>query len=220
MLIKTIPVGQLQTNCYLIAAAEGAPGAVIDPGDDADIVISAAREHQVRIETIFLTHAHWDHLGAVGRLVRETGAKVALHRDEAELLTDPQRNLSALMFGSELDERTLADRWKLQTSPLVLLAGEQLVKVGELSLKVLHTPGHTQGGMSLLVKDKVFCGDLVFYESVGRTDLPGGDEAALHESIHSKIMTLPDEVTIYPGHGPQTTVGWEREHNPYLSAGW
>jgi hydroxyacylglutathione hydrolase len=220
MLIKTIPVGQLQTNSYLVASGEGAPGAVVDPGDEAGRIIAVAGEHGVAIEAIFLTHGHWDHVGAVGRLIQETGAKVLVHRAEADLLTDPQKNLSALMFGSELDGDSLVDQWKIKTSPLELLDDGQEVKVGELGLKVLHTPGHTQGGMSLLTPGGIFCGDLVFYESVGRTDLPGGDQAALHQSVHSKIMTLPDDLKIYPGHGPETTVGWERQHNPYLAAGW
>jgi len=135
-----------------------------------------------------------------------TGARVYIHKEDVELLGDPMRNLSLVVAMDEC--RVEADG---------VFAHGEVLDVGDLSIGVLHTPGHTPGSASFLVGDILFSGDLLFYQSVGRTDLPGSDESKLYESIRDKIMTLPDSVTIYPGHGDKTTVGWEREHNPYLT---
>lgn len=209
MFIETIPVGELETNCYLVADGQGGPGIVIDPGADPDKILAAADANGIKIGTIILTHAHWDHLGAVGALAADTGAKTLVHQLDADLLADPLRNLSGLALGE-----------KISLQPDGYLSSDQIIKVGGLEINVIHTPGHTPGSVSLLTAGTLFCGDLVFYGSVGRTDLPGGDQERLHESIHSKVMTMPDSTIIYPGHGPSTTVGWERENNPYLIAGW
>lgn len=208
MKIETVQVGPLETNAYIVAADGDGAAAVIDPGDDSERILAAAKAAGVTIEKIILTHGHWDHIGAVADVVDATGAKVYVHEDDAEFLTDPDKNLSGLVFErreSRADE-TVSE-------------GETIV-VGGLELHVIHTPGHTPGGMSLLAEGNLFCGDLVFYNSMGRTDLPGGDQARMHESVHSKVMTLSDETNIFPGHGPATTVGRERAENPYLRAGW
>lgn len=208
MIIETIPVGALETNCYLIAGDSGGPGAVIDPGDESVRLLAAAEHLGIDIEKIVVTHGHWDHIGALAELADATGAEVLIHEDDAEYLTDPRKNLSGLVSeGSEgRADRTVTD-------------GE-IINVGALDLHVLHTPGHTPGGMSLLVDGNLFCGDLIFYDSMGRTDLPGGNVDEMHRSVHGKAMVLPDDTNIFPGHGPATTVVREREHNPYLTGGW
>jgi len=209
LIIETIPVGNLEANCYLVAKTTGGDALVIDPGGDAEKILSAAAKHDVQIVAIVLTHGHFDHVGGGPALSKETGARVSIHKDEVELLGDPMQNLSLVVAAEEFSTR--ADE--------VLVDG-QIIKVGGLEAKVIHTPGHTPGSLSLLIGDNLFSGDLIFYESVGRTDLPGSDEAKLHESIHSKVLTLPDEINIFPGHGAKTSVGWEREHNPYILGGW
>ncbi|MDP1809010.1 MAG: MBL fold metallo-hydrolase, partial [Actinomycetota bacterium] len=190
LIIETIPVGSLQTNCYLIAAKAGGDALVIDPGGDAEKILSAAAKHDLKIVTIINTHGHWDHIGANPALVKATGAKVFVHAGE-----------------------------EFSTRPDGVLTDGETIEVGGLEIKVIHTPGHTPGSSSFLVAGDLFSGDLIFYESVGRTDLPGSDEGKLHESIDSKVLTLPDKTNIFPGHGPKTSVGWEREHNPYIMGG-
>lgn len=208
MIIETIPVGTLETNCYVIAGDAAGPGVVIDPGDDSARVLSAAERLGIHIEKILVTHGHWDHIGALADMAEATGAEVLVHEQDAEYLADPNKNLSALVFERREGhaDRTVED-------------GE-VITVGDLEIRVIHTPGHTPGGMSLLVEANLFCGDLIFYDSIGRTDLPGGDRDKMHQSVHGKAMTLPDDTNIYPGHGPPTTVAREREHNPYLTGGW
>ncbi len=208
MKIETVPVGPLETNAYIVAADGDGSAVVIDPGDDGGRILAVAEAAGLTIEKIILTHGHWDHIGAVAELVDATGAEVYVHEDDADSLTDPDKNLSGLVF----------DRRESRADHMVT-EGETIA-VGGLEFRVVHTPGHTPGGMSLLAEGNLFCGDLVFYNSIGRTDLPGGDQARMHESVHSKVMTLPDETNIFPGHGPATTVGRERAENPYLTAGW
>ncbi len=208
MIIETVPVGTLATNSYIIAGDGETVGAVIDPGDEAVKILAAATAAGLKIGKIILTHGHWDHIGAVAEVAEATGAEVFVHEGDLAHLSDPNKNLSGLVF-ERRDCR--ADR--------TVVDGDT-INVGPLELTVIHTPGHTPGGMSLLAQGNLFCGDLVFLGSIGRTDLPGGDDRQMHVSVHSKVMTLPDETNIYPGHGPATTVAREREENPYLVGGW
>ena len=208
LIIETIPVGSLQTNCYLIADKAGGDALVIDPGGDAQKILSAAAKHDLKIVAIVNTHGHWDHIGADPDLAEATGAKVFVHAGDVDMLGDPMQNLSLAVAAEEFS-----------THPDGVLADGETIEVGGLEIRVIHTPGHTPGSSSFLVAGDLFSGDLVFYESVGRTDLPGSDEGKLHESINSKVLTLPDATNIWPGHGPKTSVGWEREHNPYIMGG-
>lgn len=208
MIIETIPVGSLQTNCYLIADKAGGDAVVIDPGGDARKILSAAEKHQLKIVTILNTHGHWDHIGANRALAKATGAKVFVQAGDVDMLADPMQNLSIAVSAEEFS-----------TQPDGVLADGETIEVAGLAIKVMHTPGHTSGSASFLVGGNLFSGDLIFYESVGRTDLPGSDEGKLHESIDTRVLTLPDETNIFPGHGPKTSVGWEREHNPYIMGG-
>lgn len=209
LLIIPLTVGPNETNCYLVSQSHGRDCLVIDPGAEADKIIKAAADEQLRIKTIVLTHAHYDHIGAVSKLQEATHATLCLHKDEAAVLEDPIKNLSTYIGTEAISLKTSC-----------LLEDGELLEVGGVNFKIIHTPGHTPGSISILAGLALFCGDLIFQGSVGRTDLPGGDSDLLHRSVHEKIMTLNDEITIYPGHGPATTLGWERWHNPFLVAGW
>lgn len=209
LLILPLTVGTNETNCYLVAAKSGGDCVVIDPGAEAEKIIKAAASKRLKVKTIILTHAHYDHIAAVTKLQEATKAQLCLHKDELPILEDPIKNLSSYIGTEAISLKTSC-----------LLSDGQIVEVGSLPFKIIHTPGHTPGSISVLVASALFCGDLIFQNSVGRTDLPGGDSDLLHRSLHEKIMALDDEITVYPGHGPATTIGWERWHNPFLVAGW
>ena len=178
---------------------------MIDPGDAGDFVISKIKQNKLRIDKIVLTHGHLDHIGAVEYLRNILGAKVLIHSGDAEMLTSPERNLSAFTASPMAAKE-----------PDILLEDGQIIEFGETALKVLHTPGHSPGGISLYGEGVVFTGDTLFLGSVGRTDLPNGDFDLLMSSIQGKLFALPDETIIYPGHGPETTVEQEKNFNPFV----
>lgn len=209
LFILPVVVGPNETNCYLVAKQPKSDCLVIDPGAEAEKILKAAASESLRITTILLTHAHYDHIGALVELQKETKAELCLHKNEVEILADPLKNLS-----------TYIGTQNLSLTASCQLEDGQTLTVGDVEYKIMHTPGHTPGSISVLADKALFCGDLIFQGSVGRTDLPGGNNDLLHHSIHEKIMTLDDEITIYPGHGSATTIGWERWHNPFLVAGW
>ena len=208
--VTRLVVGELATNCYVLTAAGEEAAVVIDPGGEAEKIISCCEKHSARPDRVVLTHAHCDHLLAAGALKgRCPGAELSVGRADAEMLTDEVANLSA-MLGCAGDIGR-ADR---------LLSEGDEVAAGTTTLRVLETPGHTPGGISLLLDGEpptLFCDDLLFAGDVGRTDLPGGSHETLLRSIREKVMSLPDDTIIRPGHGPQTTVGRERVENPFVS---
>jgi glyoxylase-like metal-dependent hydrolase (beta-lactamase superfamily II) len=204
--IETFRLGPLETNAYLLTDASGAKGFVIDPGMNPQPLFK--RIQDIEIEAIVLTHAHFDHIGGVDELRKWKKCPVYLHDAEADWLTDPRKNGSA--------------RWPDLGGPIVtdpadyaLDGGQTLTLLGE-TFQVYHTPGHSPGSVSLLYKDKLFSGDVLFRLSVGRTDLPGGSERELMESIHGTLFDLADDVVVYPGHGASTTIGYEKRNNPYV----
>ena len=206
MIIKTLTVGPIQTNCYLIGCAETLEGAVIDPGWDAPTILAEAEAAGLTIKYVLNTHAHWDHISANADVVEGTGAQLAIHPNDLPLLR----------------ARGGADIWGLPVKPSpgpdVLLAEGQSIQIGQLKLQVLFTPGHTPGHVSFYEADAgvVFDGDVLFRQGIGRTDLPGGDYRALMHSIREVLMALPSETVVYSGHGPATTVGEERWANPWI----
>jgi hydroxyacylglutathione hydrolase len=206
MLVKTIAVGALATNCYIVGCEKTKQAAVIDPGDEADRILDAVREAGLKVTHVLLTHAHFDHIGAADEVVRASGAPLALHPDDFPLL---QAGGGALFFD-------------FQPPPIpgtvVSLAAGQEIGVGELTLRVLHTPGHTRGHVTFYApaEGALFDGDVLFAGGIGRTDLPGGSFEVLLRSIGEQLMTLPDDTVVYPGHGPATTIGHERRSNPWL----
>jgi hydroxyacylglutathione hydrolase len=205
MIIDIIEVGMHRANCYIVGCEKTRKGIVIDPGDEGDFILSKIKENDLDIDKIVLTHGHLDHIGALEYVRDALNARVYIHRDDADMLVSPEKNLSA--FTPE----------QVQANPAeVLLQEGDEIEFGEIKLKVLHTPGHTPGGISLYGEGVVFTGDAVFLGSVGRTDLPGGDFDLLMANIKEKIFTLPDDTVIYSGHGPDTTVGQEKNYNPFV----
>ncbi|MHC1715919.1 MAG: MBL fold metallo-hydrolase [Acidaminococcaceae bacterium] len=205
MKIIAMEVGVIGTNCYLVINEEQKTGVVIDPGGDADQILEKIKQKGIKIEAIFLTHGHSDHIMAVDEVRGVTGAKVYISEADADMLTKASSNLSVYMGAGR--EFKAADEF--------LVDGETITAAG-LKFQVVATPGHTKGGICLLCGDTVFCGDTIFSESIGRTDLPGGSYSQILHSIKTKIMVLPDEMKLLPGHGPATTIGWERRRNPFL----
>ncbi len=205
ILIETISVGPLETNCYVVAAGAGTSAAVIDPGDDVDKILKVVNGNGLKVTHIINTHGHYDHIGADSALAATTGAKIYIHSLDASMIKDPQSNLS-LFLNSD---------YEMNDEVVKISDGEELV-VGGLKLKIIHTPGHTPGGISLFLHGRLFVGDLIFSGSVGRTDLEGGDFSALMSSISKIILEYPDDTIIYPGHGPATTIGAEKQNNPYI----
>lgn len=207
MLIETLMVGDLQTNCYIVGCPAQRVGIVIDPGGDPDRILASIRSLGLTILYVVNTHAHIDHTLADTQILEATGAKLAIHKVDAPALTDPQGSL-AFFLG----------RRPPQVSPSWELSGGELLHFGSVTLKVLHTPGHTPGGITLLSDGIAFTGDTLFYRGVGRTDLPGGNWEILINTIREGLFSLPDSTIAYPGHGPLTTIGEEKRLNPFVRA--
>ncbi len=209
--MKTLVVGPFQVNCYLMWDEETSDGVIIDPGEEAELIFDRVAEAGFEPRAILLTHGHVDHIAAVAAVKEHFDIPLYIGRKDEGMLENPSSNASAYL--AEPVTAPKADH---------LLDDDQMVSFGALSLKVIHTPGHTLGGVCYLheTTGMLFCGDTLFQMSVGRTDLPGGSTAQLLESITNKIMALPDEILCFPGHGPSTTVGAERNGNPFLRGGF
>jgi len=205
--IIQLPLGPLQTNCYVMACTETMQAAVIDPVWDARAIVRQVEEQGWIISRILLTHAHFDHVGALADLKARTDAPVYAHADTAPMLE--RATLAASMWGFTIDQPPPPDH---------LLEEGQVVEVGELRAAVLYTPGHAPGHVCFYMAEEhvVFDGDVLFQGSIGRTDLPGGDYGTLMASIRDKLLPLPDETLVLSGHGQPTTIGDERRTNPFL----
>ena len=204
MEIKIIPCGILKTNCYVLSD-ENKQGMIIDPGANSEEILSYVQGAGIHVKYIINTHGHWDHIGANIPVSAATGAAILIHDLDKEFLEKEALNLSKA-FG-------VVGRGGI---PGELLTDGDMVAVGDISLQVLHTPGHTQGSISLLGEGMAFVGDTLFRGSIGRTDLPTGDMATMTDTLMKKLLVLPDETVIYPGHGKPTTIGAEKENNPYI----
>lgn len=205
MKVLQLEVGSLGTNCYIAFCENTKKAVVIDPGGDAARILALVNREGLAVEAIINTHGHADHVLANVKVQEGTGAPIWIHSADADMLGSGSRNLSAYMGASTACGA--ADR---------LLADGEVLTIGDFTLKVLHTPGHTPGGISLLGDKAVFVGDTLFAESIGRTDFPGGSYSQLIQSIKTKLMVLDDDVKAFPGHGPATTIGWERRQNPFI----
>jgi hydroxyacylglutathione hydrolase len=199
-------VGPLACNCYVVGDSHTKEAIVIDPGDDADVIAEALARRGVHVKAIVATHAHFDHVVAAERLRELTGAPFYLHDLDAPLL-DWMQASGRLFLGIELPPPPEVDR----AAP----EGE-LLRAGGVTLEVLHTPGHSPGSISLIGEDVIFSGDTLFAGSIGRTDLPGGDTVTLLNAVKQKLFPLGDDLPVYPGHGPATTLGEERLSNPFV----
>ena len=203
MILKKLVVGPIASNCYIVGSEATKEGMIIDPGADADEILKKVRELGLKIKLIVLTHRHPDHVGAAGQVKEATGAEVAAHVEAAKYL--PQS--PSYIFESPYQASPYPDR---------LLKGGDSVDIDDLHFTVLHTPGHTPDGISLVGNGVVFTGDTLFNYGIGRYDLVDGNYQQLMDSIHNKLMALPDDTHVYPGHGPDTTISTERRANPFL----
>jgi hydroxyacylglutathione hydrolase len=207
MIHEILPVGLLQCNCSVFGDETSKEAIVIDPGDDIDRIRWILDRHGLKVTAIIITHAHIDHIGGAAKLKELTGAPVYMNQNDQELYD--HLDTQAAWLGMHTPERTGID--------VAAREGDTL-RLGQTEFHVLHTPGHTQGSISIWIpaENKVIAGDTLFRDSIGRTDLPGGDSRKIISSIHAKLMTLPGEAVVIAGHGPQTTIGREKEWNPFL----
>ncbi len=203
-------VGPFQENCYIVGDESSGVGALIDPGDEAARISMAVEQTKLDISKIVLTHAHIDHVGAVVDLVKEYSCPVLAHAESGPMLE--QLPMQAVMMGMKFGEVPKIDDF---------IEDEEEIKVGSLRLRSLYTPGHSPGHLAFYIEGEgvVLAGDALFAGSVGRVDLPGGNGPTLLKSIEDRLLTLPDETVVHPGHGPETTISHERETNPFLQGG-
>ena len=207
MIIKRVTVGPFESNCYIVGSESPKDGMIIDPGADAKEILKNVNGLGLDIKLILLTHGHIDHIDAVMGVKEATGAELAIHSADTQFIEG--HHVDAL-FGFSYPKLPPADR---------LVKGGDTIDIGDLRFLVLHTPGHTLGGICLLGHGVVFTGDTLFNYGIGRTDFPGGSYDQLLNSIHTKLMVLPDSTVVYPGHGPESTIGAERRGNPFLHDG-
>jgi glyoxylase-like metal-dependent hydrolase (beta-lactamase superfamily II) len=207
MIHEILPVGMLQCNCSIFGDEQSREAVVIDPGDEIDRILAILAEHRLRVKAIVITHAHIDHIGGAQKLKAVTGAPVYMNANDQPLYD--QIDMQARWLGMELPERAEIDVDAREGGKLAL---------GDADFQILHTPGHTQGSISLWIpaEHKLVAGDTLFMDSIGRTDLPGGNHRQILRSIHDKLLPLDDQVQVIPGHGPNTTIGRERARNPFL----
>lgn len=208
MIHEILPVGVLQCNCSIFGDEQSREAVVVDPGDNIDAVVEILRRHALTVKAIVITHAHIDHIGGAAKLKAATGAPVYLNQNDQALYD--ALGTQAAWLGMDTPDRTQIDAAAREGDSLTL---------GDATFHILHTPGHTQGSISLWIpaENKLIAGDTLFRDSIGRTDLPGGDGRQILRSIHTKLLTLPPDAVVVPGHGPNTTIGREKDRNPFLT---
>jgi hydroxyacylglutathione hydrolase len=207
MILKTLVVGPFASNCYIVGSDSTKHGLIIDPGAEAKLILKTVNDLGLKIDLILVTHAHIDHIGALAPVKEKTGAKFAIHEAEAKAGLGMFSRMLSSMTGGSFNQPPKPDR---------LLKDEDAIDVDGLIFTVLHTPGHSPGGISLYGHGILFSGDTLFNRGIGRTDFPGCSYEQIMNSIQNKLMTLPDETVVYPGHGPATTIGEEKRGNPFF----
>lgn len=205
MIVRTLPVGPLEENAYLVVDDTTRRAVLIDPGEEPDRLLAAVREDRAELDAIWLTHAHMDHVGGIAGIVREKPVPIFLHPRERPIYDSAAQH--ALVFGLRIEQPPRPDRE---------LANGDILYVGTLKFSVIHVPGHAPGHVAIHGNGVAFVGDCLFAGSVGRTDLPLADGAQLERSLE-RLCTLPDETIVYPGHGPATSIGREKRTNPFLT---
>ena len=209
MILEALEVGPYMSNCYIVGSEKTKDGMIVDPGAEAARILKTVQDHGLSIKIIVVTHMHADHIGALAKVKEATKAPFAVHEAESSkgYIDGATAMLNAMIGRSSIGipavDRRLKDGDKLE--------------IGDLTFTVLHTPGHSPGGICLSGHDVVFSGDTLFNFSIGRTDFPGGDYDLIIHSIKSKLMVLPDQTRVYCGHGPATTIGYERKANPFVT---
>lgn len=205
MKVVRIPAGIYAANCYLVYSENNKEAIVIDPGGDVDDIIAQIENLGLDIKYIILTHGHGDHIGGVRELKKYKNVPVAIHKDDEDLLNDGEKNLSSIMAMGTIEE----------TADILLNEGDK-IHFGNLTGKIIHTPGHTPGGITIEIDNGLFTGDTLFAGSIGRTDLLGGCFENIISSIKNKLLIYPDDTIVYPGHGPTSTIEKEKRFNPFL----
>jgi glyoxylase-like metal-dependent hydrolase (beta-lactamase superfamily II) len=206
MILRSMPLGHLQANCFIVGCEETRQAVAIDPGGDAHRILASLEIDNLQLSAILNTHGHFDHVGANMALKKATGAQLMIHKLDAPMLAHAPQ--SAAAWGLQADASPVPDR---------LLEDGDAIDCGNLQFKVIHTPGHSPGGCCFYIKqeDAVFAGDTLFAGSIGRTDLPGGDYDTLIRSIQTRLFVLPDTTRVYNGHMEVTTIGEEKRFNPF-----
>ena len=205
MIVEKLVVGPLEENCYIIGDEATKQAIVIDPGDEPDRIIELIKKNGLKVSSIICTHAHFDHIGAVGEVKKATGAKVLIHREDIELYE--QAKDQAAIWGFDFEDTPQPDG---------NLNERDTVRIGNLTFQIFHTPGHSPGGICLYGEGILITGDTLFHGSVGRTDFQGGSVAKLRESFR-RLLDLPGDTTVYSGHGPDTTIRREKSENSFVS---
>jgi len=207
MIHEVLPVGMLQCNCSVFGDEQTREAIVVDPGDEIDSILDIVARHGLTVRAIVITHAHIDHIGGAQKLKQATGAPVYMNQNDAEL--HKMMDVQAKWLGTRTPDAVTIDSDAKDGGVLA---------IGATDFHVLHTPGHTQGSISLWIptEGKLVAGDTLFRDSIGRTDLPGGDGRQILRSIHDKLMPLPEDTVVIPGHGANTTIGREKQNNPFL----
>ena len=205
MKVVRIPAGIYAANCYLVYCENSKEGIVIDPGGDVDDIVAQIENLELDIKYIILTHGHGDHIGGIHELLDYINVPVAIHKDDEYLLKNGKDNLSSIMAMGTVE--SAAD---------ILLNDGDEISFGDLTAKIIHTPGHTPGGISIKVENSLFTGDTLFAGSIGRTDLSGGSFKEIISSIKDKLLIYSDDTIVYPGHGPSSTIKVEKVSNPFL----
>lgn len=205
MKIIRVPAGIYAANCYIVYSEKTNEGFIVDPGGDADDILSAIKENGVNAKSIILTHGHGDHIGGVRELKEKLEIPVMIHEDDREILVDGEKNLSTMMAMGTIE-----------IEPENLLKHGDMIEYNDLKAEIIHTPGHTRGGICIKVEDSIITGDTLFAGSIGRTDLLGGDYNTIISSIKEKLLVYPDEYKVLPGHGGGSTIGKEKATNPFL----
>ncbi len=208
MIIRKLPVGPIMANCFILGCEETRKAVVIDPGDETDMILQTLAQEGLTVEQIINTHCHFDHAGGNKKMRDATGAQLVVHALEIPVLNTMTE--SAALWGFSVEASPEPDR---------KVADGDTITFGNITIKVIHTPGHSPGGISLYTNGCLFVGDTLFAGSIGRTDFPGGDHQTLLNSIREKLFLLDDDVRVYTGHGPETTIGTEKRTNPFVGMG-